>query len=381
MIGSDTRDRSRSRRPVGACTLAASAVAVVAISASLCAPVEAQPRPKAPADGRAGVPAAQALFDEGKRLVARGDLAHACPKLEESQRLDPAIGTQYHLADCYERSGRTASAWSTFLEAAAAARKADERERERAARDRARALEPRLARVAVVVGERVAGLAITRAGVAVGEAQWGMALPVDPGSVVVRATAPGKKPFEATVEARAPGKAVEVRIPTLEDDPAAAPAPLVAAPAASDAPADSAAPAPAAAPPVRRERSQPETPRADGTREAVAIALGGLGVVGVGLGTGFGIKSMAHGNSADSHCRGDLCDSAGVKLRENAIAAGNVSTLTFVIGAAALGGGAVLWFTAPRSERRTDPPTTAVHAERGVRVGVGVSDVRLEGRW
>jgi tetratricopeptide (TPR) repeat protein len=64
--------------------------------------------------------AAQTLFDEGRKLMAKGMFADACPKLAESQKLDPGVGTQFNLSDCYEKMGQTASAWAGFLEAASA---------------------------------------------------------------------------------------------------------------------------------------------------------------------------------------------------------------------------------------------------------------------
>ena len=56
------------------------------------------------------VAVAEHLFQEARVLVERGDYAAACPKLEASQKLEPAVGTQFNLADCYEHVGRTASA-------------------------------------------------------------------------------------------------------------------------------------------------------------------------------------------------------------------------------------------------------------------------------
>ena len=83
--------------------------------------------------------------------MSAGKYDDACPKLEESQRLAPAIGTKFNLADCYEHTGRLASAWAAFLSVAASAKNANQGAREKAARDRAAALEPKLSRLAVVV--------------------------------------------------------------------------------------------------------------------------------------------------------------------------------------------------------------------------------------
>jgi tetratricopeptide (TPR) repeat protein len=88
--------------------------------------------------------AARAMFEEGRKLVKAGKYAEACPKFEESLKLDRGVGTQFNLADCWERLGRTASAWALFLDVAAVTKAAGQADRERAARDRAAALEPKL---------------------------------------------------------------------------------------------------------------------------------------------------------------------------------------------------------------------------------------------
>src|SRR5436189_3072489 len=94
---------------------------------------------------------ARVLFAEGRKLVDAGNYAAACPKFEDSFRLDPGVGTNFNLADCFERIGRTASAWARFLDVAAATKAAGQVERERVARWRAAALERRLTRMIVEV--------------------------------------------------------------------------------------------------------------------------------------------------------------------------------------------------------------------------------------
>src|SRR5258706_859613 len=167
--------------------------------------------------------AAQALFDQSKQLVSAGRFAEACPKLEESQRLDPGMGTLFHLADCDEHIGKTASAWAAFLDVAAQARAAGQGARERIARDRATALEPSLARMTILGGAvtTVPGLEVRRDGVVIGKGQWGAALPVDPGQHEIRAAAPGKLAWTGMVRVDVHGRET-VTLPPLADAPVAA---------------------------------------------------------------------------------------------------------------------------------------------------------------
>src|SRR3954467_1701725 len=62
--------------------------------------------------------AADALFKEGRAAVLRSDYAMACARFRDSDRLDPALGTKFNLADCEEHLGHVATAWSLYSEIA-----------------------------------------------------------------------------------------------------------------------------------------------------------------------------------------------------------------------------------------------------------------------
>lgn len=59
------------------------------------------------------------LFESGKALFQAGAFAEACPKLEDSYRLDPSTGTLLALASCHERQGRLELAWEELTRARA----------------------------------------------------------------------------------------------------------------------------------------------------------------------------------------------------------------------------------------------------------------------
>jgi serine/threonine-protein kinase len=290
--------------------------------------------------------AAVALFDEARALMAAGKHAEACPKLAESQRLDPGIGTLFNLSDCYERIGKTASAWIGFRDVAAEAVATGQPKREKVARERAAAIEPKLARLRIVVAQEaaVSGLEVTRDGVSVAQALWGTAVPLDPGAHAVVATAPGKKRWETTVMLDKPG-VVSVEIPPLPAD--ATSAPPQAGPQA--------APRSPVAPPMTKEQPPAPAESPAGTwRAPLGIAVMGVGVAGLGVGAAFGFlaKSQFNASNADGHCDAEgFCDSTGLDLRDDAVTKGNIGTAVFVAGAVLTVGGAVLWLTAPSSPR------------------------------
>lgn len=275
--------------------------------------------------------AAEALFREGRDLVAKGKLAEACPKFAASQRLDPGYGTQWNLADCLERLGRTASAWAAFREAADMASRAGQADREAKATRRAADLEGKLERLAVTVTTPADGLVVRRNGAVLDAGAWGAPLPVDPGKHRVEATAPGKEPFSVEAQTAGPGQVVTVEVPPLEDAPAAT--------AATPPPGPLAAPLQPAA--------GGDGDGGAGTRRTLSFVAGGVGVAGVVTGSIFGLLASSRWNQAqDEHCRTEtLCDARGVALVEDAKSAAKLSTAGFIVGGVGLAAGVALFVT------------------------------------
>src|SRR6187402_2826619 len=168
---------------------------------------------------------AEAVFEEGMRLIKQGNFAEACPKFEISQRVEPAVGTMLYLAECYEKTNRSASAWAMFREAASLAETSGQTERMKTAQARAARLEPRLSWLTIQVAKDalVPGLQIRRNGVQVSAELSGTATPGDPGEVLVDASAPGHLPFSTKVKVASKAR-VTVTVPALQAAPDAAPA-------------------------------------------------------------------------------------------------------------------------------------------------------------
>ena len=274
--------------------------------------------------------AAQSLFDEAQELKEAGDFEAACKKFEASRALDPAPGTQLNLADCYERIGRTASAWVNFIEVAQV-KKGDKR-RAAFAQKRADELKPRLTKLRIDVAVPVDGMVVKRGDVVVAEATWGALVPVDPGVFEISATAPGKLPWRRTVEVEEEGEEAEVEVPALVDDDTAG----------DDGDTDS---------------DMPITPDGDDTDGSGQLIAGGvivgLGTVGVVVGVAFTVIAHSTYDESKDWCLADepnRCDAEGVALREDAQAAQTIYAVSFALGGAALVAGAVTMLVAPSAD-------------------------------
>ena len=159
--------------------------------------------------------AARALFDEGRALMKAGRYANACPKLEAARKLYTSAGILLNLADCHEKIGRAASAWTEFGEAAAVAKRTNRDDDAEEATRRQAALEPSLPRLAIRVAHALPGLGVKRDGAPIAPAAWGAALPIDLGPHEIRAEAAGFEPWTGSATVSTPGQVVTIDVPEL----------------------------------------------------------------------------------------------------------------------------------------------------------------------
>ncbi len=306
---------------------------------------------------------AEALFREAKRLMRKKSYADACRKLEESQRLDPQDGTLLNLAVCHAREGKTASAWAEFQAALQQARAARRKDRVRLAKREIRRLERRLSRLTIEVppDARVPGLVVTRANSEVGEAAWGTAVPVDPGTVVVTMQAPEfrEDSIEVTLE-EAEDKTITLK--RLEALPPK-PKPVKAEPQNPTRDAEG--------------KSEEESRR---TKRMLAYVAGGVGIAAVGVGAFFGLRALSKSRDSDDRCQGSLCDPEGLELADEADSAATVSNIAFAVGAVGIGAGTYLYFTS-MPESKPDARARSKRPQLKATIGADRAGIVVRGVW
>ena len=218
---------------------------------------------------------ADALFESAVKLFEAGSTHQACQKFAESMSLDPANGTLQNLALCHEKEGKTASAWHEFTQLAERAARDRQAERERLGREKAAALSARLSRLSLSMQPESNVADIRVDGAPLDHDSWTDAIPLDPGQHSLTLSAPGKKTMTVAVT-MAPGPSTGTVVVARLDDEKAQPE--------GDEPA-------------------PATPSGGlGSQRTIALALGGVGVVGVVAGSVFGLMASSKWSQAKNDC-------------------------------------------------------------------------------
>ncbi len=195
---------------------------------------------------------------------------------------------------------------------------------------------------------------VTMDGVVVATRLDGAALTVEPGEHAFEFTAEGYAPVIKTFVLREGVKRRQEEIVFYSTHPSTAAPPVV--------PIDrgvtqSAGPA----------QEQPVADSGNG-RRILSYVLGGAGIVGIGLGTYFGLKAKSTYDDSASHCKNGVCDSAGFDGGEDASSQAAVSTVAFIAGGALLAGGLILFLTAPKDGGVSVQPTAGLNGG-GLRLG------------
>lgn len=286
----------------------------------------------------------QVLFERGKALFIEGRYREACPLFEESQKLAPGIGVLLHLGACLEKSGKTASAWAAFQEAADRARAENDAERESMARARAESLRDRRAFVTLKIRppdseapisaqNAPAGMQVNYDAQALPTATLGLELPVDPGTHSIRVLVPDMLELQRTIElTEGEHVALELqllpnpRLPATETPRALTPQPPTTTVTLS----------------YRPRAPEPGSPRTWVTWSAL-----GLGTAGLLVGTTAGLIAYGKMQDARDLCAGhakNACPDASLRLQDRARLPANVATVGFAAGLASIAFAGGYWF-------------------------------------
>ncbi len=297
--------------------------------------------------------AADIAFKKGRELLKAGKYADACAQFEQSQRLDPQLGTQYNIAQCDDKLGKLATALAIYRELAA---KDTNAQRKATEVDLAGQLERRVPKLLVQLQAVPHGTAITAGARTI---EPNKATPVDVGTYAITVHAPGYRDFTASVEA------AESRTTTLAVT-------LVAAPAEA-----AAKPAPEPAPVAAQDEPPPAPATPSSSRKTYALASFTIGGVGLATGLVFGVLARSKWSDAKAACGGSqTCATPddlarATELGKTAQSRATLSTIFVVSGVAFGAVGGYFWLTAPSEHALAVTPSAGPD-------GAGVS---LSGRF
>jgi hypothetical protein len=262
---------------------------------------------------------ADKIFEQAQQLKQAGRTAEACAKYDEALRYNQsAAGTLLNVGLCAEESNRLATALVYFTQARDVAREHNLTEHRTAAEEHIAKIEPLVPHLSVAFAE-----ILTDTKLVIDDKVYPITgaddIRVDPGTRHIVVTAPGRLPFDTTVDIKAQEKK-KVEIPKLQ-------------------------------PPVTVSHSRRTVGK--------IITISGGALVLTGIGIGFAADRKYQGEIDNGNCQenddGVVCNPQGYKTTSNALTIGTVGTVVGITGLVAAGVGAYFWFFAPNdgAERAT----------------------------
>ena len=305
--------------------------------------------------------AADALFKQGREAMKRNDYATACPEFAESQRLDPAAGTLINLAQCEENSGKLVLAlqrWQAAIDSLAAGD-----DRLGGAKQKKAALKARVPKLTISLASGApSATKVLVDGTEVPAPRLGSPLPTDPGAHTLVVTAPGHADNQLSI------RVAESEVKTVEVAPGSAVANNVDASGQPSAATN------------RPRDSDQQIDQGRRTQPFIGYVLGGVGIVGLGLGTYFSLHARSKDQQLrDLRCNDSTCPSTVSQdvldsYTSDSQSAARNGLISFIAGGALLVGGAVLVLTAPSASGKTQVTMSSA-------VAPGVAALRIGGAW
>jgi hypothetical protein len=271
-----------------------------------------------PAHGETG--AAAALFEAGREAMKRGAYVEACDKLSESNRLEPAVGTELNLALCEEQLGRELSAWRRLQQVIDTLPREDDRHP--IARQHRDALAVRLPRVTLFSTAALPSTTVITVGDSrLTPSSLGVSIPVERGELSIRVEAPDHQPRAYRLLMVA-GARETLFI--------------------------------AAGPPLARRRAPAAGPPTQPGGSSSGRTTAGLVLLGVGgalavTGSATGLVALRAKHEMDDECDSTLaCSPRGLAAAERGKSFSLASTVTFAASGVTLAAG--LWLVLTRQD-------------------------------
>ena len=265
---------------------------------------------------------ARVLYGEGMELKTKGDMKGALEKFKGAHALGNTPLTGIELCKAHQALHQPVEAREACLSVGRIGPIPEESQRSKDARVEAAKVaeeeKPKMGSIKVVLKGVPAGMtpSVSIDGVQLKEAALGTARPVDPGPHVILASVGGGDQTKASFETKE-GENREVEVPVV------APAKPVT--------------------PTTPQQGQPTGPGPQPEKKTNVLAATGIGVgsaaVLVGLIAG-GVALSKTGDLSDN-CTGKICGREDWDTRDSASTWAAVSTVSFIVGAVALGAGLV----------------------------------------